>query len=60
MIQLITVLFCRCWDTLNSLCTFSRRMAELNTAFSSGSSLLVYRITSKTLYGFGPAHQKLS
>ncbi|KAK7838185.1 hypothetical protein CFP56_020145, partial [Quercus suber] len=35
-------------DTINSICTFTRRVAELAISIPSSNSLLVHRITPRT------------
>ncbi|KAH7515946.1 hypothetical protein FEM48_Zijuj10G0082300 [Ziziphus jujuba var. spinosa] len=50
----------RCGNTVNSICTFKRRVAELNTSFHGGYAVFVHRVTSSTMYGHEPPYKNLS
>ncbi|KAK8547008.1 hypothetical protein V6N13_099753 [Hibiscus sabdariffa] len=50
----------RYWDTVNSICSCSSRMVKLSSPFPGSRSLLVYGMTSTSLYGYTSAHQKVS
>lgn len=49
---LVTFVFLRCWDSISSICTFSRRMVLLDCSFRGNTSLVLHTISLTTLYGF--------